>query len=111
MSTTDPFAAVETFYAAVIRSSRLGPRRELTLIVETFPRSAHSFKDGKMIEIRFGAISNYEEIYQFFSTVPSESLHHLRAESRSGSDCVVDLEFDRSGKHIQIIASHIVVQA
>jgi hypothetical protein len=106
----DSLAAVESFYAAMIRDIKLGPRHELTLDIETFPKSTHYFKDGKMITIRFGAISNYGEVQEFFAKIPFESLHYLREITRSGSHRIFEMEFDGTGKQIQIVAGNIAIQ-
>jgi hypothetical protein len=51
------------------------------------------------------AIINYEEVQEYFAKVPFESLHYLRELNEpTVRRHVVEMEFDRSGDRIRIIA-------
>jgi len=100
------------FSGAKIREAKLGPRRELTLTIELWRKGKHDFGGGPVVALRFGAISNYDEVKRFFEvlTVPSELLHYLRyASTPSQGRQVVEMEFDRSYAQIRISAGKIAL--
>jgi hypothetical protein len=105
---TSPITAARDFYGAIIRQATLGPRRELVLRIEAWPHPNPKFGDGDVVTLRFGAISNYEEVKQFFATVPTDSLHYLRYSSKSSPRRnVIEMEFDRSEARITIVAGNV----
>jgi hypothetical protein len=96
---------------ALIRSVRIGPRHELTLELDIWPKH-HTTTDGtgfQFATVRFGGISNYDEVARVFeSTNIHESLHYMRdAVGSKPTRRLVDIEFDRTGQRIRIIASHV----
>jgi hypothetical protein len=103
------------YYGAVIRSVQFGPRNELTLQFDTSPKH-NSATDGigaRQVTVRFGGISNYEEVLRAFKGLnTNESLHYLKDDPASKpTRRLVDLEFDRAEQCIRIIASHVQEQA
>jgi hypothetical protein len=100
--------AERDYYGAVIREATLGPRREITLRIELWLQG-QSTGGGSLVTLRFGAIKNFAEVQQFFAAVPMETLHHLRHVSQPRRrHHVVEMEFDRSGERIWIVAGSIV---
>ena len=103
------------YYGAVIRAFQFGPRRELTLDVDTFPRrnTATDRTGIERIRIRLGGIANYEEVVQAFSGLNThESLHYLRdAPASKTTRRLIELEFDRTEQRTLIIAQHVQEQA
>ena len=92
----------------MIRDVKMGPRRELTLRIETWRKGKVTFGGGEVVTLRFGAIVNLEEVRRFFSTVPMEGLHYLRELSKSTARRhIIDLEFDSTGERIRIIAGNV----
>ena len=105
---TSPVTADCDFYGAIIREARVGPRHELVLRIETWPHPRQTFGGGDVVTLRFGAIANYEEVKQFFATVPADSLHYLRLSSNSTPRRQeIEMEFDRSEARITIIAGNV----
>jgi hypothetical protein len=103
------------YYGAVIRSLQFGPRHDLTLQVDIWPKR-NTATDGtvaQQVMVRFGGISNYEEVVQAFKGLnTNESLHYLRdAPASKPTKRLVDMEFDRTEQRIRIIASHVQEQA
>jgi len=95
----------------MIRMIKLGPRRELTLTIEAWPKGKHTFGGGPVVTFRFGAISNYDEVKRFFKalTVPGDLLHYLRYVGKpSPGKHVIEMEFDRSEARIRIIAGKLL---
>jgi hypothetical protein len=93
------------YYSAIVRDVKAGPRREMVLRIETWPKGKSTFGSGDIVTLRFAAIVNYEEVRKYFARVPVESLHYLRELSESTARRhVVEMEFDRSGDRIRIIA-------
>jgi hypothetical protein len=83
---------------AKIRGAKTGPRRELTLRIEIWPKGKAMFGGGDLFKLRFGAIFNYEEVRRFFMKVPVDGLHYLRELSESNPHRhVIEMEFDRTG--------------
>ena len=108
VSKTTPITAPRDFYGAVIRETKLGPRHELRLTIETWPHPRQRFGGGDMLTLRFGAIANYEEVKRFFATVPADSLHYLRYSSKSTpGKHVIEIEFDGSESRITIVAGNV----
>jgi len=76
-------------------------------------KSRHDPKGIRRLEVgigslRFGAIVNYEEVQPFFIKVPTDGLHHLRALGQSSAHGhVIEMEFDRTGDRILIIAGNV----
>lgn len=102
------------YFGAVISSVELGPRRELTLNFDIWPKH-NTATDGSgslRCTIRFGGISNYEEIAQTLKDINTfESILYLRdAPASKVTRRVVDMEFDRTGQRIRIVASHVQEQ-
>jgi hypothetical protein len=103
------------YYGAVIRSVQFGPRHELTLQFDVWPKH-NSATDGTgalQVTVRFGGISNYEEVLRAFKGLnANESLHCLKDDPASKpTRRLVDLEFDRTEQRIRIIARHVQEQA
>jgi hypothetical protein len=96
------------FYGAIVRSAVVGPRQELMLSLETWPKGSHKFAGGPIVAIRFGAIENFEEVQRFAAAVPQSGLHYLRhtPESKPGRH-IVEMEFDRTGERFMITARHL----
>ena len=93
------------YYGAIVRDVKLGPRREIALRIETWPKGKSTFGGGDIVTLRFVAIVNYEEVQKYFAKVPFESLHYLRELNESTERRhVFEMEFDRSGDRIRIIA-------
>lgn len=98
-----PETSEEEFYGAIIRDVKLGPRHELTLQIETWPRGKSSFGGGEVLAIRFGAISNYDEVKSFFETPQCDGFHYLRETKESKPNRrVVEIEFDGADGPITI---------
>jgi len=67
-----------------------------------------TFGGGDVVTLRFGAIANYEEVQRFFTKVRNDGLHYLRESSKSNPRRhVIEMEFDRSGDRIAIIAGRV----
>ena len=108
MSKPSPITEPRDFYGAVIRETKLGPRHELILSIETWPHPQPQFGGGKVVRLRFGAITNYEEVKRFFATIPSDSLHYLRYSSKpTPRKHVIEIEFDGSEARITIVAGNL----
>lgn len=66
---------------AVIRSVRFGPRHELTLDLDIWPKhnTATGGSRSQLATVRFGGISNYDEVERTFNNLNiHESLHYMR---------------------------------
>jgi hypothetical protein len=96
---------------AVIRSVRFGPRYELTLELDIWPKhnTATDGSGSQLATVRFGGISNYDEVARAFKNLNVyESLHHMRdALGSKPTRRVIDIEFDRTEQHIRIVANHV----
>jgi hypothetical protein len=105
----DTTAGSETnYYGARVQDAKTGPRRELALRIETWPLGKVTFGGGDVVTLRFGAIANYEEVERFFAKVRNDGLHYLRELSESNPRRhVIEMEFDRSGDRIAIIAGKV----
>jgi hypothetical protein len=89
------------FSGAIIRKVRIGPRRELNLQVETWPEGRHRFGRGHVVTLRFGAISNFAEVQNFFAKPPAENLHYMQYLSEShGRRHVIEMEFDQTEQRV-----------
>lgn len=103
-----PEGSEPDYYGAMIRAAKLGPRRELTLLIETWPKGKVTFEGGDVVTLRLRAISNYEEVQRFFIKVPMNGLHYLRELSESNPERhVIEMEFDRTDERIKIIAGKV----
>jgi hypothetical protein len=104
-----PEGSEPNYYGAMIRYAKPGPRRELILRIETWPKGRATFGGGDVVAFRFGAIVNYEEVRRFFVKVPKEGLHYLRElnDSNPGRH-VIEMEFDRTAGRIRIIAGKVL---
>jgi hypothetical protein len=103
-----PSGAEHDYYGARIRDATTGPRRELSLRIETWPNGKVTFGSGKLVTLRFGAVVNYEEVLRFFIKVPVSGLHYLRELSESTPRRhVIEMEFDGTGDRIRIIAGKV----
>jgi len=103
-----PESAEPEYYGAQIRDAKTGPRRELTLRIETWPKGKVSFGGGEMVTLRFGAIFNYEEVQGYFTKGQFESLHYLREQGESSPRRhIIEMEFDRTGDRVRIIAGKV----
>jgi hypothetical protein len=84
-----------------VRKVRIGPRRELNLQVETWPEGRHRFGRGHVVTLRFGAISNFAEVQNFFAKPPAENLHYMQYLSEShGRRHVIEMEFDQTEQRV-----------
>jgi hypothetical protein len=96
---------------AVIRSVRLGPRHELTLELDIWPKhnTATDGTGAKLATVRFGGISNYDEVGRAFENLNvHESLHYMRdALGSKPTRRLIEIAFDRTEQHIRIIANHV----
>ena len=96
---------------AVIRSARVGPRHELTLELNIRPKhnTATDGTGSQLATVRFGGISNYDEVARVFENLNvHESLHYIRDASGSKpTRRLIDIAFDRTEQHIRIIATHV----
>jgi hypothetical protein len=64
------------------------------------------FGGGEIVTLRFSAIDNFEEIEKHFANLPADRLHYLQGLSKSTARRrVAEMEFDRTGKHVGIIAN------
>jgi len=100
--------APRDYYGSVIREATLGPRRELSLRIELWPSGKAIFGGGDIVTLRFGAIENFAEVQAYFAKTPVESLHYLRFPRRpEGGHYLVEMEFDRTGDRVQIVAGNI----
>jgi hypothetical protein len=99
----------EPDYSGVkIRGAKTGPRRELTLRIEIWPKRKATFGGGNLLSLRFGAIFNYEEVRRFFMRVPLDALDYLRELSESNPRRhVIEMELDRTGERIRIISGKV----
>jgi hypothetical protein len=98
------------FYGAVIREAKLGPRKELALLIETWPKNKNTFGDGLKVTLRFDDISNYDEVQKFFENARADSLHYIRETPDSRENRrVTEFEFDRTGDHICITSRAVTV--
>lgn len=112
VSRTSPIVAVQDFYGAIIREAKLGPRHELHLAIETWPHPQQQFGGGEVVKLRFGAITNYEDVKRFFATIPTGSLHYLRYSKKSTPrKHTIEIEFDGSEARITIIAGKVSREA
>lgn len=104
----DHLGAARDYSGAQIREAATGLRRELTLRIELWPKEKLAFGGGELIAMHFGAIVNYEEVRRFFAKVPVDELHYLRELSISSARRrVSEMEFDRTGDRIRIIAGKV----
>ncbi len=78
-----PQGAEHDYYGTIILDTKTGPRRELTLRIETWPKGKVTFGGGEAITLHFAAIVDYEEVQRFFSKVRMDGLHYLRELSES----------------------------
>ena len=69
-----PAGAEPGYRVATIRDARVGPRRELTLLMETWTKGKSTVRsgDGDLVTLRFGAVSNYAEVQSFFAKIPMD---------------------------------------
>jgi hypothetical protein len=78
---------------------------------KTRPKQGSAADDtgARQVTVRFGGISNYEEVLRAFKGLnANESLHCLKDDPASKpTRRLVDLEFDRTELHIRIIARHV----
>ena len=98
------------FSGAQICEARLGPRRELSLAIEIWPKGKHGFGGGPVVTILLGAIANYEEVRRFFTAAgpPFEELHYLRYVIKPAPGRhVIEMEFDRTGNRVRIVAGKV----
>lgn len=103
-----PIEAMCDFYGAIIHDAKLGPRHELNLRIETWREGKNTFGGGVVVNLRFGAIYNYEEVQEFFANIPADGLHYLRELSESKANRrIIEMEFDRTGARIRIIARNV----
>lgn len=103
-----PIEAKRDFYGAIIHDAQLGPRHELNLRIETWRAGKNAFGDGVVVNLRFGAIYNYEEVKEFFASVPADSLHYLRELSESKPNRrIIEMEFDRTEARIRVVARNV----
>jgi hypothetical protein len=88
------------YYGAVIRSFEFGTRRELTLRFAIWPKpnTATDGTGSHEVTVRFGGISNYEELVSAFKKLDTnDSLHYLRgAPASKPTRRLIEIEFDRS---------------
>jgi hypothetical protein len=96
---------------AVIRSVQFGPRYELTLELDIWPKQ-NTATDGtgsQPARVRFGGISIYDEVARAFENLNvHESLNYMReAPGSKPTRHLIDIEFDRTEQHIRIIANHV----
>ena len=93
------------FYGATIDEARLGPRRELALVLLDMTGNPYA-------RVRFGGIANFDEVKVFFQRPPTDGFHFLRydpsEESKPGR-LVVELGFDRSDERCVIRCSNVTV--
>lgn len=100
--------AHDNFYGAIVRDVKVGPRRELTLLVETWPKNSASFGGGDVVTPRLGALFNLEEVRKFFARPLNESLHYLRHATESNRRRhVIEIEFDRTEDRMKIVAGKV----
>lgn len=115
----------EAAYGAKIIGGRIGPRRELTIGLELWPtRSGVRMTTwhpgtGPRISVRFGGISNFDELSAFFAPLLDDrehidGLHYLRyAKNFAGRPdrFCVGMGFDRSGARIEIHCRTVTVSS
>ena len=100
-----------SFYGAIIREARIGPRRELRLRIETWPEGSHRFGGGDMVILRFGAIANFSEVQSVFAKPPADSLHYIRYLDESNERRhIVEMEFDRIELRVRIVSGKLSTQ-
>lgn len=98
------------FYGAIIREAKVGPRHELSLRLETWRQEKHTFGGGVFVNLRFGAINNFDDVKKFFHRLPNDGLHYLREGRESKVDRrVIEIEFDRTESRINIIARKVTM--
>lgn len=103
-----PSGSDANYYGAIIRAAKTGRRRELTLRIETWPQGKVTFGSGEVVALRLGAIVNYEEVERFFAKVRNDGLHYLRELGKTTPGRhIIEMEFDRSGDRIAIIAGKV----
>ena len=103
-----PIGTEVEYYGAIVRGTKTGPRRELTLLLETWPKGKTAFGSGDLVAIRFGSIANYETVQKYFTKIPGDSLHYLRELKESTARRrVIEMEFDRTGDRIIILAGKV----
>jgi hypothetical protein len=93
------------FYGATIDQARVGPRRELALDFSDMAGNPYA-------RVRFGGITNFDEVKAFFQTPPADGLHFLRydpAEASKPGRLVVELGFDRSEERCVVCCSNAAV--
>ena len=94
------------YYDALIREARLGPRRELSLSLELSDEAQGG--ERKAVTIRFGGITNFDEVslfFEHFESSPSrwEGLHFLRYSAERTSkpnNLLIEMQFDRTDDEV-----------
>ena len=103
------------YYDALVREARLGPRRELSLCLEL--REEAPGGERKAVTIRFGGITNFDEVSLFFERFESspsrwERLHFLRYSAERTSkpnNLLIEIQFDRTGDEVDICCRNVSV--
>lgn len=99
-----------TYYGAVICGVLFGPRRELTLDIETWPHRAGEFRVGAGVHVmvRFGGIQNMEEVRACFDECSMDRCTICEMEQtlnlRGGWS---KIESDRNERRVRIVALHV----
>ena len=95
------------FYGAMIRSAKIGPRRELTLCIETWPKGRRNLA-AKSPALGFGAIGNFAETQK--PNLAADGLQYLKELSTSTiRRRVVEMQFDPTGKRVSMVANKIAL--
>jgi hypothetical protein len=93
------------FYGATIDEARVGPRRELALVLRDMAGNPYA-------QVRFGGITNFGEVKAFIETPPVDCLHFLRYDRTERSKpgrLILELGFDRSDDRCVIRCSNVTV--
>jgi hypothetical protein len=68
------------------------------------------FGGDEIVALRFDAIEIFAEIQKLFANVPADGLHYFKELSKGKARRrVIEMEFDRTGERIQIIAKKIAL--
>jgi hypothetical protein len=107
----------QDFYNAYILEANLGPRREVTLQMELWPKVngeripwTAGQGQGPLLEVRFGGIENFVEVSAFFESFSDSpnahcGLHYLaydETENPKPGRLVLEMEFDSTGDRLKI---------
>ena len=100
--------AHDNFYGAIVRDVKVGPGRELTLLVENMAQEQRLLWRRRRGYAATRRLFNFEEVRKFFARPLNESLHYLRYATESNRRRhVIEIEFDRTEDRMKIVAGKV----